>query len=148
MPRIKIISNPYENVITYQKYNSNSGDWESIDANSDLWKEKYKNSVFPFVVKNIVDVIFNEFKSGNEQINILFEETDDEFKELESVCHDEEYNGLLHPVISLFKDLNKTLKPIYYGNDSYRFLYSYSSESQNRHSFYAVSYGNIRALEI
>ncbi|WP_303836710.1 dynamin family protein [Ruminococcus flavefaciens] len=101
MPRIKIISNPYENVITYRKYNTNSASWESIDANSDLWKEKYKSSVFPFVVKNIVDVIFNEFRSGNEQITILFEGTDDEFKELESVCQDEEYNGLLRPVTSV-----------------------------------------------
>ena len=32
MARIKIISNPYENVITYKKYNTNSGSWESIDS--------------------------------------------------------------------------------------------------------------------
>lgn len=101
MPRIKITSNPYENAITYRKYNANSGTWESIDSNSDLWNEKYKTSVFPFVVKNIVNIIYEEFKSGNEQITILFEGTDDEFKELESVCLDEEYNGLLRPVASV-----------------------------------------------
>ncbi len=101
MARVKIISNPYENVITYKKYNANSGAWEEIDTNSDLWNEKYKTSVFPFVVKNIVDVIFEEFRSGNEQITIMFEGTDDEFKELESVCQDEAYSGLLRPVASV-----------------------------------------------
>lgn len=50
------------------------------------------------MVKNIVDVIFEEFRSGNEQITIMFEGTDDEFKELESVCQDEAYSGLLRPV--------------------------------------------------
>lgn len=101
MARVKIISNPYENVITYKKYNANSGAWEEIETNSDLWNEKYKTSVFPFVVKNIVDVIFEEFRSGNEQITIMFEGTDDEFKELESVCQDEAYSGLLRPVASV-----------------------------------------------
>ena len=34
---------------------------------------------------------------------------------------------------SLFKDLNRTLKPIYYGNDSYRFDYS---PAKNRERLY------------
>ena len=37
--------------------------------------------------------------------------------------------------ISLFKELNKTLKPIYYGNDSYRFDYS---PAKNRKRLYEM----------
>lgn len=99
MARIKIISDPYVNKITYQQFNASTGEWDTIDnENSKLHSKKLTESVFPFVVKESADAIMNEFSSGEDTIKIEFEGTDDEFKELEEVCSCEEYNGVLKPV--------------------------------------------------
>ncbi|HOO06468.1 MAG TPA: dynamin family protein [Ruminococcus sp.] len=102
MAKIKIISDPYERKITYRQYNATKGEWESIDNdNSKLHSEKLTHSVFPFVVKKSADAIVNEFSSGEDPITIVFEGTDDEYKELVDVCSCEEYNGRLIPELSV-----------------------------------------------
>ena len=99
MANIKIISDPYKNIIIYQKQNPSNSNWVSIDnPNSKLLSEKLTKCVFPFNVKEIVDVIFGEFKSGNETIEITFEGTDDEFEDLTAICTDEIYNGMITAV--------------------------------------------------
>ncbi|SEL42924.1 dynamin family protein [Ruminococcus albus] len=99
MARIKIISDPYENKITYMKWNDNNGgSWETINnENSKLLNEKFTGGVFTFNVKKIVDIIYDEFRIGNDVIFLLFEGTNDEYNELKTVCMDECYNGLIRP---------------------------------------------------
>ena len=103
MARIKIISDPYENKITYMKWNDNSGgSWEPINnENSKLLNEKFTGGVFTFNVKKIVDIIYDEFRIGNDVIFLLFEGTNDEYNELKTVCMDECYNGLIRAKKSL-----------------------------------------------
>lgn len=103
MARIKIISDPYENTIKYMKWNDiDEGRWEPIiNNNSKLLNEKYTGGVFPFNVKKIVDAIYDEYRIGNDVIFLLFEGTNDEYKELRTVCSDERYNGLIRPKKSL-----------------------------------------------
>ncbi len=91
MNRIKIRSNPYENEIIYSKQNLEN-EWEIVsNESSKLLSEKFSAGVFPFIVKDIVDVIINEFSCGDEPIEIVFEGTNDEFLELESICKDDKY---------------------------------------------------------
>lgn len=93
MSKLKITSDPYKNEISYEKPNS-EGEWEPItSSNSKLLSERLTKCVFPFNVKEIVDVIFGEFRSGEENIEIVFEGTDDEFEDLRAVCSDECYDG-------------------------------------------------------
>lgn len=103
MARVKIISDPYENKITYMKWDTeNGGSWEPItNEGSKLLNEKFTGGVFPFNVKKIVDTIYDEYRIGNDVIFLLFEGTNDEYKELVSVCADEKYGGLIKPKKSL-----------------------------------------------
>lgn len=103
MARVKIISDPYENKITYMKWDTeNGGSWEPItNEGSKLLNEKFTGGVFPFNVKKIVDTIYDEYRIGDDVIFLLFEGTNDEYKELVSVCADERYGGLIKPKKSL-----------------------------------------------
>ncbi|MBQ6212012.1 MAG: dynamin family protein, partial [Ruminococcus sp.] len=97
MARLKIISNPYEEIISISQFDSSTSEWELVDyENSKLHSEKIEKGVFPFVVKKIADTIFEEFQAGSEPITIVFEGTDDELKELQEVCSDESYRGLIN----------------------------------------------------
>ena len=53
MARVKIISDPYENKITYMKWDTeNGGSWRPItNEGSKLLNEKFTGGVFPFNVK-------------------------------------------------------------------------------------------------
>lgn len=70
MARVKIISDPYENKITYMKWNpENDGSWEPItNESSKLLNVKFTGGVFPFNVKKIVDTIYDEYRIGNDVI--------------------------------------------------------------------------------
>lgn len=96
MAKIKIISNPYERRIKYQKWSDSPEGWTDINyetrPNSDLLKEELNTGFFPFVVKKIVDVIVKDFQG--EEIEIVFEGTDDEYKDLELVCHEDYPNDV------------------------------------------------------
>lgn len=101
MTKIKIISNPYENQISYEKFHETAQAWNPIDNESSrLHTEKLTKSVFPFVVKDIVDQILNEFRTGTEPISIVFEGTYDEYRELESVCSEPAYDAVISVSIS------------------------------------------------
>lgn len=100
MAKVKIISDPYENKISYERMNTEGG-WESVaNPNSKLLSEKLTRCVFPFNVKEIVDVILDEFKTAGENIEIEFEGTEDEFEELKSVCSDDGYGGTVTAIKS------------------------------------------------
>lgn len=95
MAKIKIISNPYKKEVEYYVLNEMQDAWQNIcddiKNSSDLLKEKYVSGFFPFKAKEIVDIIYNDYKPDN--IEICFQGTSDEYKELEDVCVDDLYEG-------------------------------------------------------
>lgn len=95
MTRIKIISNPYQKTIVFQHWNEVAGCWNPIDQanspNSMLLREDLIKGFFPFRVKEIVDIIINDYRSDAGKIEIEFEGTDDEYHELVLLCTEDNY---------------------------------------------------------
>lgn len=95
MKEIRIVSNPYEKNISYKIKENDS--WKDLNIenypDSKLIGDKFRIKFFPFIVKDILDEIIREFDNSTEQIAIEFEGTTDEFKELESLCTDNQYKG-------------------------------------------------------
>ena len=93
MTAIKIISNPYLQEIKFQKQEDDL--WEDInivtDPKSQLLNDDIRDGFFPFVVQQIVDIICKEYASEDEPVDLVFEGTGDEYKELETVCAEEVY---------------------------------------------------------
>lgn len=96
MARIKIISNPYEKRVIFQKHNEFLDTWETLDFlhnnNSLLISKEFLTSFFPFKAKKAVDTIIKEYMCGNEKVNIVFEGTEDEYKDLSEICSSEAYS--------------------------------------------------------
>ncbi len=90
MAHLKIISNPYKKEIRYQKWQDKAKEWVDIDysncKNSKLLSQELSTGFFPFCVKKILDTIIEEYRVEDESIEIVFEGTADEFKELEAAC--------------------------------------------------------------
>ena len=101
MPKIKIISNPYKKETLYQKWDLENNQWIDINyennRNSKLLKQELTHGFFPFKAKKIVDNIVQEYSLGEEQIELFFEGSADEFRELEAVCNDEQLQELVIP---------------------------------------------------
>ena len=99
MAKIKIISNPYKKEIRYRKWQENSEEWIDVDysncKNSKLLSQALSSGFFPFCVKNIVDAIIEEYKVDGETIDIVFEGSPDEFKELEAACEYDDCKGIV-----------------------------------------------------
>ena len=93
MQSIKIISNPYQNKIRFCILDSNG--WKELDCNdkteenNPLLNKKYANAFFPFVAKEIVNIIIKEY---GEEVNIEFEGTKEAYQDLIEICKD--YNGV------------------------------------------------------
>ena len=105
MSTIKIISNPYAKEIKFQKYDSNSDSWQDIDyehnENSKLLRQELIKGFFPFIVKEIVDIIVAEYGVPGEKTEIVFQGTADEYLELEEICNDDAHKDL----VSVTKDI-------------------------------------------
>lgn len=89
MATIKIKSNPYERKIEYLSYKEQSGDWEEIqrtNPDSRLREDESGKSFLPFKIKEIVDIIIDEYYVGTDKVNIVFEGTQEEFEEIEKIC--------------------------------------------------------------
>lgn len=97
MAKIKIISNPYKKEIIYQKWSDVYKSWIDIDVanskNSKLLSDELTHGFFPFRAKQIVDAITDEYGSNTETLEIFFEGSVDELKELESVCSEIKPDG-------------------------------------------------------
>lgn len=94
MTKIKIISNPYTREIGYYIYNEITGLWDdicSIRENSRLREDETGKAFLPFKIKEIVDIILAEYFVNKEPVEIVFEGTEDEYAELQSVCSEEPY---------------------------------------------------------
>lgn len=125
MPRIKIISNPYQKTTEFQSWDQAARGWRSIDLrtspNSPLLQSELTAGFFPFKAKQIVDVIIGAYQAGTEQLELVFEGTGDEYRELASICGSEDYarqialrpsarylenaRDILPDVVAVFKEL-------------------------------------------
>ena len=126
MVKIKIISNPYQKVTVFQCLDDATAQWINIDRENNVDSELLRDDLcvgfFPFKARQIVDVIIHEYIAGSEKIEIVFEGTDDEYIELESICSQDEYcekiglskserylenaRDILPDVIDVFKELS------------------------------------------
>lgn len=125
MVKIKIISNPYLKCTMFQSWSKIDGVWVDINqennTNSGLLKANLCNGFFPFKVRQIVDILIDEYGSSTGKVEMVFEGTDDEYKELESICVGEGYSDkvsvskserylenardILPDIIEVFKEL-------------------------------------------
>lgn len=88
MTRIKIISNPYEELTTFEIYDGTSDVPQDIQLsgyNGDLINSKIKKEFFPFNAKKILDIIIEDFGIPNDMLHLEFEGTSDEFDELKQI---------------------------------------------------------------
>ena len=126
MVKIKIISNPYQKVTAFQSLDEATEQWLDIgrdnNADSQLLREDLCVGFFPFKARQVVDVIIHEYSAGSEKIVIVFEGTDDEYMELDSICSQDDYceksslvksgrylenaRDILPDVIHVFKELS------------------------------------------
>lgn len=97
MSKVKVISNPYKKEIKYQKWNNEESQWIDINYennhNSKLLNGELTAGFFPFKAKKIVDLLVKEYETMGEKLEIVFEGSVDEYRELEAVCNDEDYEG-------------------------------------------------------
>lgn len=95
MSKIKIVSNPYNREISYYIFDEDSNCWEDIREKNQLSRlreDESERAFLPFKIKEIMDIIIKEYHSRNESIDIVFEGTNDEYKELQDVCNTEYSN--------------------------------------------------------
>ena len=97
MTRLKIVSNPYQKRVGFQKWNKELENWEDITAQnnaaSGLLRERITSGFFPFCMNEIVDEIIEDYSIEGQKIEVVFEGTEGEYKELKSLCMNEKYNG-------------------------------------------------------
>lgn len=87
--KIKIVSNPYKEQVEFLKFDGT--DWTAINPNSRLLNEKLVGGFFSFKAEEIVRTILKEF-GGAERIRLVFEGSDDEWRELEAICGNDAYS--------------------------------------------------------
>ena len=96
MTTIKIISNPYQKEVCFQRMEEENGEWINIDytnnPNSGLISKELSSGFFPFRAKQIISVIVEEYGVSGEDVTILFEGSSDEFAELKAVCDISEFD--------------------------------------------------------
>lgn len=129
MNKIRIISNPYDKITDFQKYNEQTMDWENITSenypNSKLVKQELHTQFFPFKIKEIVDAIILEFGEGEDLLVVQFKGTTDHFNELSKVVsstnssvniqleYDNQYllnaDKVLPEIIDIFNQLKPTV---------------------------------------
>lgn len=92
MAMIKIKSDPYKREISYESFHTQTGLWEKIEVHnpdSRLREDESGKSFLPFKIKEIVDIILHDYHSGTEKVEIIFEGTNEEYREVEKVCQAE-----------------------------------------------------------
>lgn len=100
MSRIKIVSNPYEQEISY--YLMKEEGWVPIpeegETNSGLLAKGFVTGFFPFKVHDIVRTILREYESSEERLYLEFEGPDDEWGELQQVCSADDFADRVVPL--------------------------------------------------
>lgn len=93
MATIKIKSDPYKREISYESFHAQTGLWEKIEVHnpdSRLREDESGKSFLPFKIKEIIDIIIHDYKSGTDRVEIVFEGTNEEYREVEKVCQAED----------------------------------------------------------
>lgn len=95
MTRIKIISNPYIQDIQYQTYNEKSDEWVDVGVfapNGKLMEEYARKCFLPFNVKEILEVIIDEYYLETKgAVEVVFEGTKEEYGELRKVSQEDDF---------------------------------------------------------
>ena len=89
MAEVKIKSNPYERKIEFLSYKEQAGEWEEIqksNPDSKLREDESDKSFLPFKIKEIVDIILDEYFTGSDKVSLVFEGTKEEYEELKKIC--------------------------------------------------------------
>lgn len=101
MTTIKIISNPYKRLVEFHTFRQASEEWVPVNneynPGSRLISETIRTNFFPYKVNEIIDIIIKEYSTPNEKIEVIFEGSDDEYREIESVCR---HNDLIELIRS------------------------------------------------
>lgn len=83
--KIKIASNPYEQKITYSKYDEQTGEYNQItsadSSTSKLLSSDFVKCFFPFKAKDILNQLVDEYAIKG-KLDVVFEGTSDEYAEL------------------------------------------------------------------
>lgn len=99
MTKIKIISNPYQKMISYQVYDETYKEWVNITENDDyagkLKAEKLIHGFFPFIVREAVDAIIDEYDDSKGKIQLFFDGTTDEYNDLFAVCEESQEKEII-----------------------------------------------------
>ena len=99
MIQIKISSDPYKSLLSYQIWDEDTRGWVDYSRlnrlSSTLFNDKYATSFFPFKAKEILDILIHDFCGiiESESLGITFEGTEDEYSELEQLCIEEGYQS-------------------------------------------------------
>lgn len=98
MNKIKIISNPYEKRVLFERWNNQLNSWTSIDedsnSNSKLISSEYQIGFFPFKVYEIINQIITEYSNPDDVLSICFSGSDDEYQELERLVTDIKFENI------------------------------------------------------
>lgn len=83
--KIKIASNPYEQKITYSKYDEQTGEYNQItsadSSTSKLLSSDFVKCFFPFKAKDILNQLVDEYAIKG-KLDVVFEGASDEYAEL------------------------------------------------------------------
>lgn len=117
MSKIKITSNPYNREIIYQSYKEQTGDWNEIknsNNNSKLREDETGKSFLPFKIKDIIDIIISEYYVSGEKVEIVFEGTQDEYAEVETMCREESVKDKIELIrtSTILENARVIIKPI------------------------------------
>lgn len=92
MATIRIISNPYRKEIKFELLDQSTSEWIEINyhnnSGSKLIKEEIKTNFFPYKVREIVEILINEYASSEGKLELVFAGSPDEYRELVEVCGD------------------------------------------------------------
>lgn len=98
MNKIKIVSNPYEKRVLFERWNNQLNSWTFIDedsnSNSKLISSEYQIGFFPFKVYEIINQIITEYSNPDDVLSICFSGSDDEYQELERLITDIKFENI------------------------------------------------------
>lgn len=99
MNKIKVVSNPYEKIVTFSRYDLSSESWITINSennsNSKLVSAVFQRGFFPFKVYDILKEIENEYSVPDEKLEIIFEGPNDEKQQLDEALKDERFSNII-----------------------------------------------------
>ena len=94
MLKIKITSNPYKREISFYKNFDEEG-WSPVtletDPNGKLLREDIVRGFFPFIVRQVTEILVEEYYNTKEPLKVVFEGTSEEYRELEAVISEKEF---------------------------------------------------------